>query len=271
MADVGKPLELSRLLEGIDAVGNTVGPCGEYEKTVLLSCAGKGVAVASIGDGTLSGEDRREADAAFRDAGVAAVSGCGMMPGWTELLEAYFLGPDKEPHRTPPSPEATRYLFFSPGRFGGYAFLRTVSKGVGGEVPPPAGAPEGACFSLADGSLIGVPEGKSARRFRRITGTVGRLGPVGREFSAALLHWLRRPSSGTPDTPAAVAGVAAGARFARVEDVSGRLLVLTFSEAILFLGALGRKRSGLLPLPELIGREEAAALASAAGARIIIG
>jgi len=269
MADVGKPLELSRLLEGIDAVASAVGPCGEYEKAILLACAGKGVAVASIGDGTLSGADRREADAAFRGAGVAAVSGCGMMPGWTELLAAHFLVPDGAPLRPPPSPGAARYLFFSPGRYGGYAFLRTVSKEVRSPAPSPAGAPEGACFSLPDGSFIGVPEGTDATRFRRITVTLGKLGPVGREFTAALLHWLRRPGSGRPESPAAVAGVAAGARFARVEDLSGRLTVLTFVESTLLLGAPGRKQSGLLPLPELIGREEAEALAAAAGARIV--
>ena len=269
MADVGKPLELSRLLEGIDAVGNAVGPCAEYEKAVMLTCAGKGVAVASAGDGTLPEADRREVDSAFRDAGVAAVSGCGMMPGWTELLAAHFLG--ATPSRPPTPAGATCYLFFSPGRFGGYAFLRGLAKGITGPAAPPPGSPEGVCFSLPDGSLVGVPEGKTARRFRRITGTVGMLGPVGKEFSAALLHWLRGPSSGRPEEPAAVAGVAAGARFARIEDLSGRLAGLTFVETTLLLGSLGRKRSGLLPLPELLGREEAERLAGAAGARIVAG
>jgi len=271
MADVGKTLELSRLLEGIDAVGNAVGPCEEYEKAVLLTCAGKGAPAASLGDGTLPDAERRGVDAAFRDAGVAAVSGCGMMPGWTELLAAHFLGPVAAHVRSPSSPGATRYLFFTPERFGGYAFLRGVSKGITGQALSPSGAPEGVCLSLPDGSLVGVPEGKAARRFRRITGTFGRLGPVGAEFSAALLHWLRGPPSGGPDAPAAVAGVAAGARFARVEDYSGRLAILTFVETILLLASRERKRSGLLPLPGLIGREEAEALAAAAGARIVTG
>src|SRR3989304_417894 len=44
MADVGKPLELSRLLEGIDAVASAVGPGTEYEETGLLSCASRGIA-----------------------------------------------------------------------------------------------------------------------------------------------------------------------------------------------------------------------------------
>jgi len=121
MADVGKPLELSRLLEGIDAVANAVGPCGEYEKPVLLACASRGIAAASIGDGTLSGVDRTAIDGVFRDAGVPAVVGCGMMPGWTELLTAYFLDAGDAGANPPPSAPAGRYLFFSPARFGGYA------------------------------------------------------------------------------------------------------------------------------------------------------
>ncbi|MGA8753186.1 saccharopine dehydrogenase NADP-binding domain-containing protein, partial [Candidatus Deferrimicrobium sp.] len=168
MADVGKPLELSRLLLGIDAVASAVGPCAEYEKAVLLSCAAAGVAAASIGDGTIVAKDRREIDRAFRDAGVPAVAGCGMMPGWTELLAAHFLGPgDRSAHPQRPAPE-TRYLFFSPARFGGYAFLRGVAKGITGAAPVPAGAPAGSYFALPDGSRIGVPEGKAGDRLSRI-------------------------------------------------------------------------------------------------------
>src|SRR5512135_2419268 len=44
MADVGKPLELSRLLEGIDAVASAVGSSVEYEKTILIACAAGGIA-----------------------------------------------------------------------------------------------------------------------------------------------------------------------------------------------------------------------------------
>jgi len=51
MADAGKPIELSRLFEGVDAVASAVGPCAEYEKAILLCCAGMGVASASAGDG----------------------------------------------------------------------------------------------------------------------------------------------------------------------------------------------------------------------------
>jgi len=263
MADVGKPVELSRLLEGIDAVASAVGPCAEYEKTILLACAGMGVAAVSAGDGTLTGADRREIDAAFRAAGVPAVSGSGMMPGWTELLSAHYLAASGEP---------ARHLFFSPDRFGGYAFLRGMARRITAPAPPPRGSAGGSWFSLPDGSLVGVPEGKAAGRFRRITGTAGKLGPLGKEFSAALLLWLRGSMSGRPGgAPAAAAGVSSGDRYARVEDPSGRLAALTLVEAAVRLAARPRKHEGLLPLPGLIGREEAERLAAAAGARIETG
>lgn len=262
MADVGKPLELSRLLEGIDAVASAVGPCAEYEKTILLACAGMGVAAASAGDGTLPEAERREIDTAFRAAGVPAVSGCGMMPGWTELLSAHYLSGGDEP---------ARHLFFSPGRFGGYAFLRGVAKGIASTASRPPGSSGGSWFSLPDGSLIGVPDGKAADRFRRITGVAGTLGPLGKEFSAALLLWLRGSLAGGPGAPAAVAGVSSGDRSARVEDSSGRLAALTLAETAVLLGSRHPKRPGLLPFPELFGREEAERLAAAAGARIIVG
>ena len=269
MADVGKPLELSRLLQGIDAVASAVGPCAEYEKAVLLSCAAAGVAAASIGDGTIAAEDRREIDRAFRDAGVPAVAGCGMMPGWTELLAAHFLGPgDRSAHPQRPAPE-TRYLFFSPARFGGYAFLRGVAKGITGAAPAPAGAPAGNYFALPDGSRIGVPEGKAGTRLGRIVGAAEKLGAVGKEFSAALLLWTRGGMPEPAGTPVAVAGVVAGDRSARVEDPGGNLGAALLAGTAVRLAARPRKTAGLLPLPELIGREEAEELAARSGARIV--
>jgi hypothetical protein len=271
MADVGKPLELSRLLEGIDAVASAVGPSAEYEKSVLLSCAAGGVAAASIGDATTAAEDRREIDGAFRAAGAPAVVGCGMMPGWTELLATHFLRTgDRSPVFPPPSPEG-RYLFFSPARFGGYGFLRGVAKGITGAATAPAGAPAGGYFALPDGSRIGVPDGKAGNRLRRIVGTVGKLGTVGKEFSAALLLWTR---GGTPEpagAPVAVAGVAAGGRFARVEDPRGNLGAALLAETAVRLAARPRKATGLLPLPDLFGRKEAEELAARSGARIVTG
>ena len=260
MADVGKPVELSRLLQGIDAVASAVGPCAEYGKPILLACAGMGVAAASAGDVPLPEADLREIDAAFRSTGIAAVYGCGMMPGWTELLTTHFLAGCGEP---------SRYLFFSPKRFGGYAFLRGVARGIARPAAAPPGAPEGAYFSLADGSLVGVPVGGAARCFGRITGTAGRMGAAGKELSAALLLWLRGSMSGPPGAPAAVAGVSSGDRYARVEDPSGRLAALTLAETAVLLGSRHRKRPGLLPIPDLIGREEVERLAAAAGARIV--
>jgi len=269
MADVGKPLELSRLLEGIDAVANAVGPSAEYEKAVLTTCAARGIPVATIGEGTIAAGDRREIDDAFRGAGVPAVVGCGMMPGWTELLAAYFLDAGDIPaHPAPPAPGG-RYLFFSPARFGGYGFHRGVAKGITGAVPVPAGAPAGCYFALPDGSRIGVPEGKAGNRLRRIVGTVGKLGAVGKEFSAALLLWTRGGMKEPAGTPVAVAGVYAGDRFARVEDLKGNLCAALLAETAVRLAARPHKAIGLLPLPDLFGREEADAIATTAGVRIV--
>jgi hypothetical protein len=194
-----------------------------------------------------------------------------MMPGWTELLAAHFLdGGDMAAHRQRPDP-TTRYLFFSPARFGGYAFLRGVAKGIMGAEAAPAGAPAGSYFALPDGSRIGVPEGKAGTRLGRIVGTVGKLGAVGKEFSAALLLWTRGGMPEPAGTPVAVAGVAAGDRFARVEDPRGNLGAALLAETAVRLAARPRKTTGLLPLPELIGREEAAELAARSGARIVTG
>ncbi|MFZ2225509.1 MAG: saccharopine dehydrogenase NADP-binding domain-containing protein [Candidatus Deferrimicrobium sp.] len=271
MADVGKPLELSRLLEGIDAVASAVGSGAEYEKTILVSCAAGGIAAVTIGEGTIAPEERREIDDAFRAAGVPAVVGCGMMPGWTELLAALFLDArGRLAHPEPPVP-ATRYLFFSPARFGGYAFLRWVAKGITGAAPVPAGAPTGNYFELPDGSRIGVPLGKAGTRLGRIVGTGGKLGPVGKEFSAALLLWTRGWMPEPAGTPVAVAGVAAGGRFARVEDPRGNLGAALLVETAVRLAARPHKAIGLLPLPERIGKAEAEVLATTAGANIITG
>lgn len=271
MADVGKPLELSRLLEGIDAVASAVGPCAEYEKVVLHTCASNGIAAATIGEGTIAAEDRREIDRVFRDAGVPAVVGCGMMPGWTELLAAHFLEAGDWSANPPLPAPAARYLFFSPARFGGYAFLRGVAKGITGAAPAPVGAPAGTYFTLPDGSRIGVPQGKAGTRLGWIVGMARKLGAVGKEFSAALLLWTRGGMPEPAGTPVAVAGVAAGGRFARVEDPKGNLGAALLAETAVRLAARPRKTTGLLPLPELFGREEAEAIAAAAGARIVTG
>ncbi len=271
MADVGKPMELSRLLEGIDAVAGAVGPSAEYEKTILVSCAAGGIPAVTIGEGTIAEEDRREIDGAFRDAGVPAVVGCGMMPGWTDLLAAHFLpSSDRSAHPLLPFP-AARYLFFAPARFGGYGFLRGVAKGITGAAPVPAGAPAGSYFAMPDGSRIGVPEGKAGNRLRRIVGTVGKLGAVGKEFSAAMLLWTRGGMQEPTGTPVAVAGVATGGRFARVEDPRGNLCAALLAETAVRLAGRPHKAAGLLPLPELIGREEAEELAARSGARIVRG
>jgi hypothetical protein len=216
-------------------------------------------------------DDRLGIDGAFRSAGVPAVIGCGMMPGWTELLAAHFLDAGGRIAHPPPPVPGDRYLFFSPARFGGYGFLRGVAKGITGAVPAPEGAPAGCYFALSDGSRIGVPGGKAGNRLRRIVGTVGKLGTVGKEFSAALLLWTRGGMPEPAGAPVAAAGVAAGRRFARVEDPKGNLGAALLAETAVRLAARPGKATGLLPLPDLFGREEAEAIAKSAGALIVTG
>ncbi len=203
MADVGRPRELERLLDGVDAVANAVGPCAEYEKSVLATCASARAAVASVGDGALAEPDRRETHEAFRRAGVPAAPGCGLLPGWTELLAAHWPGGGKEPEPG----DVGRYLFCSPDRFGGYAFFRRIARTPRRDpAPPPPGAPAGVYFETIDRSLLGLPEGAAAN-FRRIA-LLGAAGAVGREFAGTFLFWLRRSLRGEAGTPAAVAGIA---------------------------------------------------------------
>jgi hypothetical protein len=267
MADVGRPLELERLLGGLDAVANAVGPCAEYEKSIFMTCATAGTAVASIGDGPLSDPDRREIHEAMRRAGVPAVSGTGLLPGWTELLAAHFPG---ERAGRPPG-DVRRFLFCSPDRFGGYAFFRRMARTPRAEsVSPPPGAPPGIYVEAGDGTLLGLPEGGAAL-FRR-TGRLGSFGAVGREFAAAFRFWLRRSLRGEAGTPCAVAGVVvpAGGGFetASVTDPDGRLAGVTLARAALLLAEIRGKEKGLLPLPGVIVREEAERIAASCGARI---
>ncbi len=271
MADVGRPLELSRLLEGIDAVANAVGPCSEYEKPVLLACAAMRVAAASVGEGALPAADREEIDAAFRAADLPAVVGCGMAPGWTELLAAHFLFPAGAPAESVAAQEPARFLFFSPDRFGGYAFRRAIAKGSLRAAASPLGAPAGVYFTTGGDTLIGVPEGKAAKRVALLAGTIGKLGEVGKEFSAAMLLWLRGSMGGPPGSPAAAAGVSRGGAYARVEDPKGSLGGILLAETAVRLASRLPKSTGLLPLPELIGREEAEELAARSGTRIVSG
>jgi hypothetical protein len=271
MADAGRTQELARLFEGVASVANAVGPCAEYEKGILLACAERGTPAASIGDGTLAEADRREIHDAFRRRGIAAVSGCGMMPGWTELLTAHFLPRMASPAKGRPEAVLRRYLFCSLDRFGGYAFFRRVMQAPVGRVPPPPGAAAGTYFSMGADSF-GVPGGRPADRFRRLGDALGGLGAVGREFSAAFLYWLRGSLGSAPGTSVAAAGVWREGEnapcAASVEDPRGALAGVLLAEAALRLAAIPGKGKGLLPLPEAIGREEAERIAAENGGKI---
>lgn len=270
MADVSRAPELARLLGGVDAVASAVGPCPEYERGVLLTCARARAPAASIGDGTLSGEERSEIDAAFRSAGAACVSGCGMLPGWTELLAAHFLGGGaaREPAGAAGPP---RFLFFSPDRFGGYAFFRRIVRDGRGAVTAPHGSPRGSYFEAGARGSLGLPNGRPAALYRRLAGP-GALGAVGRELSAAILFWLRRSLRGEEESPAAVCGVCSsgGAGGATVRDPEGRLAGALLAETAVRLALYRGKEAGLLALPEVIGRGEAERIAASCGAEIAV-
>jgi hypothetical protein len=274
MADAGRPPELTRLFTGVDAVANAVGPCEEYEKRILSTCAEMGTPAASIGDGTLSATDRRELHDAFRRKGAAAVSGCGLMPGWTELLSAHFLPGGRTGGEGRREPPPRRYLFCSLDRFGGYAFFRRTAKEAARDEAAPPGSPAGCYFAMEE-DLFGLPPGRPAGIYRRLAGTLGGLGAVGRELSAAFLFWLRSSMKAPQGTPAAAAGVwrvgDGDAATASIEDPRGRLAGVLLAEAALKLASGATEEKGLLPLPGLIGREEAERIAGEGGGRISAG
>jgi hypothetical protein len=271
MADAGRTGELARLFEGVNSVANAVGPCAEYEKGILLACAERSTPAASIGDGTLTDADRREVDDAFRRKGSAAVSGCGMMPGWTELLASHFL-PRKTAGAAGRGEAALRrYLFCSLDRFGGYAFFRRVMKEPLRTAPPPPGSPAGSYFAMG-ADRFGIPDGRPADRFRRLGGALGGLGAVGREFSAAFLYWLRGSLGGAPGAAIAAAGVwpegDESPCAVSVEDPRGTLAGALLAEVALRLASMPGGKKGLLPLSEAIGREEAERIAAENGGKI---
>ena len=272
MADVGRARDLERLLGDIDAVASAVGPCREFEKTVLLTCAGSRRPAASIGDGVLSDADHREIHEAFRRAGVGAVSGCGLLPGWTDLLAAHFL-PGGRPGESGPVPHGgERFLFCSPERFGGYAFFRRAVREIGHPASSPPCAPAGKYFQAAKGTAFGIPEGRTAGLFKGIAGSLGVFGTVGKEMSAAFLFWLRRfmqPPKGTPSAAAGVFPAEGGhGHFAAISDPDGRAAGTLLAETVLLLGGKQGKGKGLLPLPGILGREEAERLASSCNATL---
>lgn len=268
MVDVGRAPDLERLLDGIDGVASAVGPCDEYEKGVLSVCAARGIPVASIGDGTLSPAERGEIHDAFRRKGVAAVSGCGMMPGWTDLLADRLLpGRGAGTGET----EAGRFLFCRPDRFGGYAFFRRTVRGTGEAADPPPASPPGCWFAMGEGRF-GLPSGRPSSGYRKIAAGMGTFGGIGRELSAAFLFWLRGTLKPDVECPVAAAGAwTGGGRYAVVEDARGDLAGILLAEAALKLAAGAAGGKGLLPLPAVIGREEAERIAEDYGGKITAG
>jgi len=269
MADVGKPAELTRLLEGVNVVANAVGPCREYEEAILTTCASMKINAASVGDSAMPPEYYRKIHDAFRQAKAVAVSGCGIMPGWTELLAAHFLGtPKSAPDNAAANP--SQLLFFSPNRFGGYAFLREFARRIESEIAAPHEAPDGRYYRLSVDTVFGVPE-KAGGWISGIASTVGKLGVIGKEFSAAMMLWMRSAMTATPGTPAAICCAFDGKSIARLEDTSGNLAGILLAEAAVRLGSRSLQEKGLIPLHELISRDSARAIASEAGAVIKTG
>ncbi len=274
MADIGRAPDLERLLDGADAVASAVGPCAQYEKGILSTCAAKGIPVASIGDGTLSPADRREIHNAFRRKGAAAVSGCGMMPGWTELLSAHFPTGGKATVNAEKETVARRFLYCRIDRFGGYAFFRRVVKETGRAGPsPPSSLP--ACWFTMGEDLFGLPPGLPSSLYRRISSGLGFLGAVGEELSAAFLFWLRGSLKSAEGSPVSVAGTWTGEEngggSAVIEDAQGRLAGALLAETVLRLAGRAVAENGLLPLHGLIGREDAERISRENGGRINAG
>jgi hypothetical protein len=275
MADVSRGPDLERLLGDVDAVANAAGPCSEFEKTVLLTCAGSRCPAASIGDNILSAADRREIHDAFRRAEAGTVSGCGMYPGWTDLLATHFLPEACTGSDGTAGHGGGTFFFCSPDRFGGYAFFRRLVREIGPPANVPRCAPAGRYFEAGRGTAFGLPEGKPAGRCRRIIGGLGLFGPVGRELSAAFLFWLRRSLRAATGIPAAAAGVSPAGepqgRSAAVSDPEGRLAGSLLAETVLLLGVERGKGKGLMPLPEILGKEEAKRIASYCAATVTVG
>jgi hypothetical protein len=272
MADVGRARDLERLLDDVDAVASAVGPCREFEKTVLLTCAGSKRPAASIGDGGLSDADHREIHEAFRRAGVGSVSGCGLLPGWTDLLAVHFL-PGGRPGKSGPVLHGEkRFLFCSLDRFGGYAFFRRAAREIGHPALAPPCAPAGKYFQAAKGTAFGIPEGRTAGIFKGVAGRLGIFGTVGKEMSAAFLFWLRgfmQPPEGTPAAAAGVVPAEGGdGHFAAISDPDGRSAGTLLAETVLLLGGKQGKGKGLLPLPGILGREEVERIASSCNATL---
>jgi hypothetical protein len=268
MVDAAKHLELERVLDGADAAAVAVGPGRDYDRLVLLACAGLRVPAASLGDAAFS-PDAKEIDSAFRASGTAAVHGCGLLPGFTELLSTHFLPSPKE------GDEDERFLLVSPDRFGGYAFFRHLALAGLTPADPRPGLPEGTWFR-AGGTLVGLPPGKAGGRARLVLSLFSPFGDVGAEFSGAFLHWLRNRMKGAADAPAAVAGVVRSVaatgkvKCASVSDPSGELAGTFLADCALRLARGEAKRKGLVPVSELYDRKAAEALASAARCTITV-
>ncbi|MBM2828250.1 MAG: Sacchrp dh protein, partial [Actinobacteria bacterium] len=142
------------------------------------------------------------------------------------------------------------------------------------EGPSPPGSPAG-CYFGTDESFLGLAPGRPAGLYRTLGKTLGSLGPVGGELSAAFLFWLRGSMKAAEETPAAVAGVWSeggnGTASASIEDPKGILAGVLLAEVALKLASGAVAGKGLLPLADVIGRAEAERIATASGGKIIAG
>ena len=176
MADVGKAAELTRLLEGIDAVANAVGPCWEYEKAMLLACASMKIA--------------RRVDRGQHDVPGGPPRDPRRLPqggGRRGLRVRDDARVDRPARRPLPGHGGPRAARLRAGAFPVPVLLPRPVRRL--HLPArlrqadrrrkraaPAGAPAGRYFAMADGTVVGVPERKAGERVSAIANTVGKAG-----------------------------------------------------------------------------------------------
>ena len=265
MADVGKPAELTRLLEGVDAVANAAGPCWEYEKATLLACASMKIPVASIGDNTLSREDRNEIHDAFRRAGTCRGLRVRDDARVDRPARRALPGAAGSPRRALPGTCSSR-----PTCSAGTRSCATSRSGSD-PIRPARRGPRRPVLRDAgrhDRRGAGAESGIAGRRDREHAGQDGdhREGIRRRDDAVAAGDDVGAP------------GDARRGRRRRRRDAdrprrrpAGKIASVLLSETAVRLASRSLEEKGLLPIHEVIGREAARAIAEDAGAVIISG